>query len=39
VNTMDWEAKPFYESLGYTVEFERKGYDLNSIAYFLRKNL
>jgi GNAT superfamily N-acetyltransferase len=38
VNTMDWEAKGFYEKLGYTVEFERQGYKNNSSLYFLRKN-
>jgi ribosomal protein S18 acetylase RimI-like enzyme len=39
VNTMDFEAKPFYEKLGYRVEFERKGYEKDSIFYFLRKEL
>lgn len=39
VNTMDWEALDFYKKLGFYVEFERKGYDKNSIFYFLRKNL
>ncbi len=39
VNTMDFEAKPFYERLGYEVEFERKGYQKNSILYFLYKEL
>ena len=35
---MDFEAKPFYEKLGYKVEFERKGYDKNTSFYFLRKD-
>ncbi len=39
VNTFDWEALDFYKKLGYYVEFERKGFDKNSIFYFLRKNL
>jgi ribosomal protein S18 acetylase RimI-like enzyme len=39
VNTMDWEAKDFYEELGYYVEFSRGGYTNNSTFYFLRKNL
>jgi ribosomal protein S18 acetylase RimI-like enzyme len=39
VNTMDFEAKPFYEKLGYEVEFMRKGYDKNTSFYFLRKEL
>ena len=37
VNTMDWEARDFYEKLGYSVEFARKGYENNSTLYFLRK--
>ena len=39
VNTFDWEALDFYKKLGYYVEFERKGFDKNSIFYFLRKDL
>ena len=39
VNTMDWEALDFYKKLGFYVEFERRGFDKNSIFYFLRKNL
>lgn len=39
VNTFDWEALDFYKKLGFYVEFERKGFDRNSIFYFLRKNL
>lgn len=39
VNTMDFEAKPFYEKLGFFVEFERHGFDKDSVFYFLRKNL
>lgn len=39
LNTMDFEAREFYESLGYIVEFERKGYLKSSICYSLRKNL
>ncbi|MBX9587123.1 MAG: GNAT family N-acetyltransferase [Gammaproteobacteria bacterium] len=39
VNTMDWEALDFYKKLGFTVEFERKGFDKDSIFYFLRKDL
>ena len=39
VNTMDWEALDFYKQLGFYVEFERKGFDKDSILYFLRKNL
>ena len=39
LNTMDFEARPFYEKLGYEIEFERKGYFKSSICYSLRKNL
>lgn len=39
VNTMDWEALDFYKKLGYYVEFERHGFEKNSIFYFLRKDL
>ncbi|WP_342270241.1 GNAT family N-acetyltransferase [Rickettsia endosymbiont of Orchestes rusci] len=37
--TMDWQAKPFYEKLGYKVEFTRHGYEKDSILYSLRKDL
>jgi ribosomal protein S18 acetylase RimI-like enzyme len=39
VNTFDWEALDFYKKLGFYVEFERKGFDKNSIFYFLRKDM
>ena len=39
VNTMDWEALPFYQKLGYRIEFERRGFSKNSALYFLRKVL
>ncbi len=39
VNTMDWEALPFYLKLGYNVEFVRKGYQAHSKMYLLRKEL
>jgi GNAT superfamily N-acetyltransferase len=39
VNTMDFEALDFYKKLGFIVEFERSGYDNNSVFYFLRKDL
>ena len=39
VNTFDWEALEFYKKLGFYVEFERKGFEKNSIFYFLRKEL
>lgn len=39
VNTMNWEALDFYKKIGFYVEFERHGFDKNSIFYFLRKNL
>lgn len=39
VNTMDWEALPFYKKLGYSIEFTREGYDKNSKMFMLRKTL
>lgn len=39
VNTMDWEALPFYQKLGYEIEFTRTGYEKNSTMYLLRKSL
>lgn len=38
VNTFDWEALDFYKKLGFYVEFERHGFDKNSVFYFLRKD-
>lgn len=38
VNTMDWQALDFYKKLGFYVEFERHGFDKNSIFYYLRKD-
>lgn len=38
VNTMDWEARGFYQKLGYFVEFERHGFAKDSIFYLMRKN-
>ena len=39
VNTMDWEALPFYQKLGYSIEFTREGYEKGSKMFMLRKNL
>jgi ribosomal protein S18 acetylase RimI-like enzyme len=39
LNTMDWEALPFYQKLGYEIEFVRKGYSNESVMYMLRKKL
>jgi ribosomal protein S18 acetylase RimI-like enzyme len=39
LNTMDWEALPFYQKLGYSIEFTREGYEKNSKMFMLRKNL
>lgn len=39
LNTMDWEALPFYQKLGYSVEFIREGYEKHSKMYMLRKPL
>lgn len=39
VNTMDWEGLEFYKNLGFDVEFERRGFDKDSVFYYLRKDL
>ena len=39
LNTMDWEALPFYQKLGYSIEFVREGYEKESKMYMLRKKL
>lgn len=39
LNTMDWEGLPFYQKLGYSIEFVREGYNENSKMFMLRKNL
>lgn len=39
LNTMDWEALPFYQKLGYSIEFTRTGYEKDSKMFMLRKNL
>lgn len=39
VNTFDWEALELYKKLGFQVDFERHGFDKDSIFYFLRKDL
>ena len=37
--TMDFEARPFYEKHGFTVEFVREGFEGESVMYCMRKNL
>lgn len=39
VATMDWEARPFYEKLGYKLESTREGFENGSKMYILRKPL
>lgn len=39
LSTMDFQAKPFYEKLGYKLEFTRCGYEKDSVSYHLRKDL
>jgi len=39
LNTMDWEALPFYQKLGYSIEFIREGYEKDSKMFMLRKTL
>ncbi|MDG1436643.1 MAG: GNAT family N-acetyltransferase [Rickettsiaceae bacterium] len=39
VNTMEFEARPFYEKHGFEVEFVRSGFQKNAKMYFMRKKL
>lgn len=39
LSTMDFQAKPFYEKLGYKLEFTRHGYEKDLVMYLLRKDL
>ncbi|HJD64786.1 MAG TPA: GNAT family N-acetyltransferase [Rickettsia endosymbiont of Diachasma alloeum] len=39
LSTMDFQAKPFYETLGHKLEFTRHGYEKDSVLYLLRKDL
>lgn len=39
LTTMNWEALPFYQKLGYEIEYVREGYEKDSKMYLLRKNL
>lgn len=39
VDTMDWEARDFYQKLGFMIELERTGFHKNSVSYSLRKEL
>jgi ribosomal-protein-alanine N-acetyltransferase len=39
ITTMDWEARSFYEKLGYKFEYERTGYMNGAILYGLKKDL
>jgi ribosomal protein S18 acetylase RimI-like enzyme len=39
LNTMDFEARPFYEKHGYQVEFTREGFEQDSVQYYMRKAL
>lgn len=39
LNTMDWEGLPFYQKLGYSIEFVREGYDKESKMYMLKRAL
>lgn len=39
LNTMDWQALPFYQKLGFKIDFERSGYQSDSKMFFLSKYL
>jgi RimJ/RimL family protein N-acetyltransferase len=39
ITTMDWEARGFYEKLGYQFEYERGGYMNDAVLYGLKKEI
>lgn len=39
VNTMSFQAKPFYEAHGYVVKYTQKNYPKTSTRYYLEKSL
>lgn len=38
LETMEWEARPFYEKLGFYVEYTRNGYFDDTVCYCMRKD-
>ncbi len=39
VDTLEFQAKPFYQKYGYTVVFEQENYPINGSRYYLIKHL
>jgi GNAT superfamily N-acetyltransferase len=39
VETMSFQALPFYQKFGFTLEFARHGFDRDAVLYYLRKEL
>jgi ribosomal protein S18 acetylase RimI-like enzyme len=39
LDTFDWQARPFYEKLGFKLEFIRTGYYNGGKRYYMRKDL
>jgi len=39
LDTLDFQAKPFYEKNGYTVKYQMNNYPLNGTRYFMEKSL
>ena len=39
LNTMDFEARPFYEKYGYAVDFVREGFEKGAVMYGMRKTI
>lgn len=37
--TMDFEAREYYQKLGFVIEFKRDGYEKDSSLYYLKKEL
>ncbi|MEL7308399.1 MAG: GNAT family N-acetyltransferase, partial [Pseudomonadota bacterium] len=39
LDTLDFQAKPFYENNGYLVKYEMRNYPLDGCRYFMEKSL
>jgi len=39
LNTLDFQAKPFYEKCGYKVVYEQKNYPISGSKYYMEKHL
>jgi len=39
LETLDFQGLDFYKKIGFEVDFKRKGFDNNSVCYYLRKTI